>query len=108
MVLDPPPASPPQTRNPSLDVQPGGLSVPSFHYPQRQKILPLAVVPDPNRGIPGVPAVPAQFAGNARGRVKSGSFCFGTPGENGFGDQMSGRDSGLGGMRDEKENCGVY
>ncbi|OIW27539.1 hypothetical protein CONLIGDRAFT_645795 [Coniochaeta ligniaria NRRL 30616] len=109
MALDPPPSPP--TRNPSLDVQPGGLSVPSFHYPQRQKILPLAAAPDPNRGVPGVPAaMPAQFGGRrVVGHVKSGSFCFGTPAGFGAGDGLGGRDLALGGMRDvEKENYGVY
>lgn len=84
----------PPTRNASLDVPPGGLSVPSFHYPQRQKVFPLTAVPDPNRGIPAVPAVPHLLAG--RGHGKSGSFCFGTP-------------AGMAGVVDlEKENFGVY
>jgi hypothetical protein len=96
MVLDSD-AEPP-TRNPSLDVfQPGGLSVPSFHYPQRQKVLPLAVAPDANRGIPAVPVVPREFAG------KGGSFCFGI-GDAGVG---SVRDSGLG-EDGEKENFGGF
>ncbi|KAH8907147.1 hypothetical protein BR93DRAFT_968691 [Coniochaeta sp. PMI_546] len=97
MVLDPPPpSSPPQPRPASLDVQPSGLTVPSFHYPQRQKkknILALAAVPDAN-------PVPEP------GHVKSGSFCFGPP----AGGVVGGRDSGLGGLGDEgeKENCVVY
>ncbi|KAK3946157.1 hypothetical protein QBC46DRAFT_1272 [Diplogelasinospora grovesii] len=36
-------------------------SVPSFHYPQRQRTLPLSVVPDPNRGIPSIPIIPSTF-----------------------------------------------
>ena len=73
MVLDPEPPTA-ATRNPSLDVPPpGGLSVPSFHYPQRQKRKtqtqqqqPLGVVPDFNR-----------VGGGGGQHFKSGSFCFG-------------------------------
>lgn len=101
MVLDYSDAEPPSTRNPSLDVPTaGGLSVPSFHYPQRQK---LAVVPDPNRGIPEVPGIPVRFAGmdGKKGHGKSGSFCFGT---GGAGAAMG---SGTEGER-QKENVEVF
>lgn len=83
MVLDPTTPEPP-ARNTSLDVQPGGLSVPSFHYPQRRKKAvvvaggPLAEVPDPNFGVVPEVVVPTRFGGGGR-HVKSGSFCFGTP-----------------------------
>jgi len=39
------------------------LAPPSFHYPQRRRLgEPLSVVPDANRGIPGVPRIPAGFS----------------------------------------------
>jgi len=37
---------------------PAAAPVPSFHFPSRTR-PPLSVVPDPNRGIPDVPALPA-------------------------------------------------
>lgn len=54
-----------------------GLSVPSFHYPQRKKLPPLSVVPDANRGIPVVPDIPLQFAGKYG---KTDGFSFGLGG----------------------------
>jgi hypothetical protein len=95
MVLDIPDASvdadpeSPIRRDPSMDVQPGGLSVPSFHYPQRQKrpaaaagAAPLAVVPEPNRGVPDYSSekgasYPAARSPAPSRHFKSGSFCFG-------------------------------
>lgn len=113
MVLDeldpnpsPSPSSPSKTRNHSLDVQPGGLTVPSFHYPQRQKKVVAPLAASPNRGGGGGPVVGQQQ--QQHHHVKNGSFCFGTP---------AGvlRDSGLvggergGGVRDvDKENYAVY
>ncbi|KAK0639297.1 hypothetical protein B0T16DRAFT_395049 [Cercophora newfieldiana] len=39
------------------------LAPASFHYPQRKRFgEPLSVVPDANRGIPGVPRIPAALA----------------------------------------------
>lgn len=68
--------SPPPMR-PSFDGVVNGLSVPSFHYPQRMRSRnttpvggiggaaaapePLSVVPDANRGIPSVPRIPMHF-----------------------------------------------
>ena len=79
----------PSPIRPSMDsVQPGGLSVPSFHYPQRQKVFPLAAVPDANR----VASPPRT----TKGHLKSGSFCFGTPQQVGVGERNDGRDSALG------------
>ena len=107
MVLDSDPSEPPAAaRNPSMDAPPpGGLSVPSFHYPQRQKKQPLAAVPDPNRGggVPGgVPEVVpgGQWGGGAGRHVKSGSFCFG-PQTAALRDVMGDRGEG-----DGKENGG--
>jgi hypothetical protein len=37
------------------------LAPASFHYPQRKRGEPLSVVPDANRGIPGVPRIPAAL-----------------------------------------------
>jgi hypothetical protein len=68
MVIDLP--SPPPRQ--SVEVPMSGLSVPSFHYPQRQR--PLAVVPDLNRGVPDLQ--PLQFAGMYG---KTDGFCFGIP-----------------------------
>ncbi|KAB5582633.1 hypothetical protein GE09DRAFT_1075767 [Coniochaeta sp. 2T2.1] len=84
----------PSPVRPSTDVQPGGLSVPSFHYPQRQKVFPLAVVPDANRVVASPPRTTTT-----KGHVKSGSYCFGTPvaGHPTVGGGI-GRDSALGGM----------
>ncbi|KAB5585933.1 hypothetical protein GE09DRAFT_1072595 [Coniochaeta sp. 2T2.1] len=84
----------PSPVRPSIDAQPGGLSVPSFHYPQRQKVFPLAVVPDANRVVASPPRGTGQGKG---GHNKSGSFCFGTPVGQAMGGGM-GRDSALGGM----------
>lgn len=114
MVLDeldpnpsPSPSSPSKTRNPSLDVQPGGLTVPSFHYPQRQKKVVAPLAASPNRGGGGGPVVGQQQQQHHH-HVKNGSFCFGTPAAGVL------RDLGLvgeggGGVRDvDKENYAVY
>lgn len=81
---------------PSFDGIVNGLSVPSFHYPQRMRLRsnsegnggapgPLSVAPDANRGIPSVPRIPAQFKDHRH-------------------HDTSVRDSGVG----DVENCGVW
>lgn len=52
------------------------FAVPSFHFPGRVRPgAPLAVVPDPNRGIPSVPSIPGEFRNakivNGRGENSS-------------------------------------
>lgn len=84
--------SPPPPTRPSFDGVVNGLTVPSFHYPQRTRVRtavaaavppePLSVVPDANRGIPSVPRIPIHLKHRRKGAAGI-------------------RDSGLG----DAENC---
>jgi len=91
MAIDSPPTT---STRPSFDGVVNGLSVPSFHYPQRVRARPLgtpeplSVVPDANRGIPSVPNIPIHFKHRRNGGAE-GSGSVGI------------RDSGVG----DVENC---
>ncbi|KAK5661525.1 hypothetical protein OQA88_11429 [Cercophora sp. LCS_1] len=62
MLVDSPPPSPVRQ---SMERPTTALAPPSFHYPLRRRPVgePLKVVPNLNRGIPGVPPIPAEFGG---------------------------------------------
>lgn len=75
---------------------------PSFHYPARKRgqtpegtTQPLSVVPDPNRGIPGVPRIPVEFCEGA---------VFGKPSP----PKTGSRDSGLGDDEDMENVVRVW
>ena len=75
---------------------------PSFHYPARKRgqavegiTQPLSVVPDPNRGIPGVPRIPVEFCEGA---------VFGKPSS----PKAGSRDSGLGDDEDMENVVRVW
>ncbi|KAK0613816.1 hypothetical protein B0T14DRAFT_286530 [Immersiella caudata] len=65
-----------RSRSPErMSIPTTALAPANFHYPQRKRFgEPLSVVPDANRGIPGVPRIPAAlvspFGGPAREDIK--------------------------------------